>query len=248
MSGTADPIELLFGGMDKLGPGSDEDTRRVLDLLPRRTFETVVDAGCGTGRQTLTLARELGTTVHAVDTHEGFLSGLASRANERGLGDLVETHAMDMAAIPQAFAAVDLLWSEGSAYNIGFAHALTLWAKAIVPGGFAVVSELSWLDDAPPQAVKAFFAAAYPDMRRVVENVATAERAGYSLLATHVLPDETWVAGFYDVLEPRAKRLMDHEDAQVRGFAEETLQEIDVFRRKEGSYGYVFYVLQRTRP
>jgi hypothetical protein len=32
---TADPIQLLFGGMKKLSPGCDEDTVRVLRRLPR---------------------------------------------------------------------------------------------------------------------------------------------------------------------------------------------------------------------
>jgi hypothetical protein len=51
-----DPIELLFGGMEKLGPGDDAHTLEVLRLLPKQDFRVVVDAGCGRGRQTLALA------------------------------------------------------------------------------------------------------------------------------------------------------------------------------------------------
>ena len=32
------PIDLLFGGLEKLGPGSDALTRRALSLLPKRLF------------------------------------------------------------------------------------------------------------------------------------------------------------------------------------------------------------------
>ena len=32
----ANPIDLLFGGMEKLGPGSNSDTLKVLDMLPQR--------------------------------------------------------------------------------------------------------------------------------------------------------------------------------------------------------------------
>jgi hypothetical protein len=35
---TYDPIALLFGGMAKLGPGSDADTLHVLHLLPNNGF------------------------------------------------------------------------------------------------------------------------------------------------------------------------------------------------------------------
>ncbi len=52
---------------------------------------------------------------------------------------------MDMKDIPTRFNSIDLLWSEGAAYNIGFSNALTTWASAIDQNGFAVISELSWL-------------------------------------------------------------------------------------------------------
>jgi hypothetical protein len=52
----SDPITLLFGGMEKLSPGSNADTLHVLHLLPKQAFRVVVDAGSGTGRQTLALA------------------------------------------------------------------------------------------------------------------------------------------------------------------------------------------------
>src|SRR5262245_17708351 len=123
----SDPISLLFGGMEKLGPGSDADTLHVLRLLPTRQFRLVVDAGCGTGRQTLGLARELGTVIHAIDSHEPFLNDLVRRAGEANVGHLVPPHCMDMKDIPQRFREVDLLWSEGAAYNIGFARALATW-------------------------------------------------------------------------------------------------------------------------
>ena len=246
--GDSDPVGLLFGGMEKLGPGDNADTLRVLRLLPKREFRVVVDAGCGTGRQTLALAKELGTPVHALDSSEPFLDELVRRAGEAGVGPLVQAHRMDMEDIPRVFHDIDLLWSEGAAYNIGFPNALTTWAPALTPGGFAVVSELSWLAEQPPDAVREFFQTGYPDMRSVEHNVAIAERAGYKVLATHPLPPGAWVEGYYDILGPRAKALLGHPDPAVREFAAETVREIEVFQCSHGSYGYVFFVLQRAEP
>ena len=146
---TYNPIDLLFGGMEKLGPGGNVHTLNVLRLLPGQQFHAVVDAGCGTGRQTLVLARELGTLIHAVDSYEPFLNDLRRRAEAAGIEHLIQTHCMDMKDIPAAFQPIDLLWSEGAAYNIDFAHALAIWASALVPDGLAVVSELSWLGGRP---------------------------------------------------------------------------------------------------
>jgi hypothetical protein len=173
------------------------------------------------------------------------LNDLVRRAREARAGQLVQAHCLDMKDIPRVFQAIDLLWSEGAAYNIGFANALATWAPALAPDGFAVVSELSWLKENAPDAVREFFRSGYPDMRPVRDNRAVAERAGYKVLTTYTLPRQAWVDGYYDVLAPRAKALLDHPDRSVRDFAAETVREIEAFQGSEDSYGYVFYVLQR---
>ena len=243
---TYNPIDLLFGGMEKLGPGGNVHTLHVLRLLPEHQFRVIVDAGCGTGRQTMVLAKELGTMVHAVDSYEPFLNDLMRRAKEARIEQLVETHCMDMKDIPGIFQRIDLLWSEGAAYNIGFSNALTTWASAINSDSFAVVSELSWLREQVPDAVREFFLSGYPDMQSIQQNIAVAENAGYKVLTNYTLPKEAWVEGYYDILEPRAKALVDHPDPSVRDFAIETVKEIKIFECSEDSYGYVFYVLHRA--
>ena len=239
-----DPFDLLFAGLEKLGPGDNAYTRRVLKLLPRRKFKVVVDAGCGTGRQTLVLAAELGTTIHAVDSRASFLDQLSQRARTAKLDGRVQTHCMNMKDIPTAFPAIDLLWTEGAAYSIGFGNAFATWQPAIVPGGLAVASELTWFCE-PSDAVREFFRAGYPDMQSIEDNIATVEQAGYKVLTTHALPAQAWTDGYYDVLGPRARQMLDHSDPAVRALAADTLREIDIFEQSDGSYGYVLYVGQR---
>lgn len=246
LSGRRNPIDLLYAGMEKLGPGSDVHTLRALHMLPQRPFTVVVDAGCGTGRQTLALAKALGTLVHAVDSHKPFLDDLRRRARESRIEHLVKTHCLDMRDIPGVFPNTDLLWSEGAAYSIGYPDALTTWSVAIRTGGYAVVSELSWLREQVPLAVREYFLSGYPEMKSVEENLAVACEAGYRALTTFTLPRETWTDGYYDVLAPRAAALLDHPDSAARELAAETVREIEIFERADGSYGYVFYLLQRV--
>jgi SAM-dependent methyltransferase len=243
---TPNPVDLLFADMDKLSPGDDSITLYVLRSLPQHRFEVVVDAGCGAGRQTLVLANELGTPIEAVDSYQPFLNRLKRRAEEKGLAHLVQTHCMDMKNIPSVFPGVDLLWAEGAAYNIGFANALTTWAKAIRPDAFAVISELCWLREQISDVVADFFRSGYPNMQSVPQNIAIAEEAGYKIFDIYTLPKEAWMKDYYDVLEPRAKFLANHSDVAVKDFAVETLKEIETFKISEDSYGYVFYVLQRS--
>jgi SAM-dependent methyltransferase len=244
---TPNPVDLLFAGMDKLSPGDDSLSLYVLRSLPEHRFEIVVDAGCGAGRQTFVLADELKTPVHAVDSYQPFLDRLSQRAKEKGFAQLVRTHCMDMKSIPAVFPRIDLLWAEGAAYNMGFGNALANWARSIRLDGFAVVNELCWLRDKIPDPVREFFQSGYPEMQSVEQNIQTAEEAGYELFNLYTLPKETWVKDYYDILEPRAKSLLNHSDLAIRDFAVETLKEIETFRIAEDSYGYVFYVLQRSR-
>jgi len=240
------PVDLLFAGMEKLSPGDDSLSLYVLRSLPEHRFEVVVDAGCGAGRQTFVLAGELKTLIHAVDSYQPFLDRLRDRAKEKNLAQLVRTHWMDMKDIPRVFPTIDLLWAEGAAYNIGFANALASWARVIRQNGFAVISELCWLRDKIPDVVREFFRLGYPEMQSVEHNIATAEKAGYKIFNIYPLPKEAWVKDYYDTLEPRAKSLVRHSDIAVRDFAIETLKEIGTFKDAQDSYGYVFYVLQRS--
>ncbi len=241
-----DLIALLFGGMGKLGPGSDEATIDVLRLLPNRRFELIVDAGCGAGRQTLALAATLRTAVHGVDSHQPFLDELRRRAIDAGVEEFVPTRCMDMNDIASTFSGIDLLWSEGAAYNIGFAHALAAWAPAVAADGYAVVSELCWLRTHVDEDARRFFRSAYPDMQSVDAVKEIAAYAGYEVMSTYTLPRRAWFDDYYDVLGPRATELRSHPNPAVREFAEDTLTEIDTFRRCDGDYGYVFFVMRRV--
>lgn len=241
----SDPIGLLFAGMPKLGPGADEYTRYALNLLPRRDFEVVVDAGCGAGRTTLVLAQDLETVVDAVDVHQPFLDDLLYRAGQAGVRQWVRPRCMDMGDIGDVLPRIDLLWSEGAAYNIGFANALNTWAQAVVPGGFVVVTELCWVREDPASAAVAFFGDAYPDMGSVADALLAADRAGYEVLDHFTLPREAWIEDYYEVLGPRASNFLDHDDPAVREFAALTVAEVELFDRAEGGYGYEFLVLRR---
>jgi hypothetical protein len=81
-------------------------------------------------------------------------------------------------------------------------------------------------------------------MQSVMSNVAAARLAGYKLLATHTLPRQAWIDGYYDILSGRARALLHHPNSSVRDFAAETVKEIEVFDVAEDSYGYVFYILE----
>jgi hypothetical protein len=161
------------------------------------------------------------------------------RADRVGLGHLITPVCADMGALDWPPASIDLLWSEGAAYVLGFEEALRTWRPLVAPGGLAVVSEMSWFTSGRPAPALEFWRAAYPTMGDEAENVRRAERAGFEILETRRLPFEAWWGNFYDPLRARMKTL---EGSELhRDVLRETEEEIALFERYGEHYGYTFY-------
>jgi ubiquinone/menaquinone biosynthesis C-methylase UbiE len=168
----------LHHGLPRQGPGSDATTRRLLALAaPLPAHPRALDLGCGPGRAALLLAGEAGAHVTAVDLHQPFLDELRSVAADRGLADRITTVNRSMAELPYPDESFDLVWAEGSVYNIGFDKALCLWRRLIAPGGALVVTECEWATASPSRESIEFWDQAYP-LRHGEENVAAAGQRG----------------------------------------------------------------------
>jgi SAM-dependent methyltransferase len=235
----------LFEGLPRQGPGSDACTREALRRLPALpAAPRVLDLGCGSGRSTLVLAEALRTKVIAVDNHQPFLDQLRAIARERGLEHLIEARCADMAAAGVAPGSIDLLWSEGAIYFLGFEKGLRLWRPLLAPGGCLAVTECSWLSADPPAEAAAFFRQSYPGMAGVSENVERARAAGFEVLDRFALPSEAWWHEYYLPLEARMDLLAADRGPELVAAIAETRREIDLARRCGDAYGYVFYLMR----
>ena len=243
----SDALFRLFEGLPRQGPGSDACTREALRRLPALpAAPRVLDLGCGSGRSTLVLAAALRTRVIAVDIHRPFLDQLDTAARERGLEDLIELRCANMAAPDVPPGSVDLLWSEGAIYLVGFAEGLRLWRPLLAPHGLVAVSECSWLRADPPAALATFWRDAYPGMGSIEDNIARARGIGLEALDHFTLPPEAWWDEFYAPLEQRMTELAPHADPPLAEVIAETRREIELFRRWSDTYGYVFYLMRST--
>lgn len=241
-----DVMTAFFAELEMLGPHDEATSLKVLNsigALP--AAPRVLDLGCGTGQQSLMLARALGTRVVAVDLSEVFLQRVRTHFAVAGMPDLVETRAADMRDPGEPLGSVDLIWSEGAAYNIGFRQALNAWRPILRPGGVAVIADAGWLTEAAPAPVRTFWDAEYPDMHNAADFPDMAAAEGYEVVATEMLPASAWVA-YYDGVLKRATRLR----ATTVGPDMETLireleQEAEIFHQSAGSYSYVFTAVRR---
>ena len=251
--GEARMVELLVElheGLDRLGPGDDRSTLRALRLcreLPPKP--DILDIGCGTGPQTLTLAKNSDGVITATDLVTELLSCVTKRVVASGLQSRVRTRAADMNSLPFADGEFDLLWSEGAVYIIGFDAGIAAWRRLLKPGGYLVVSELSWFRPDPPDELTDFWAQEYPGMRSVLANAAAAEAMGWEVIATFQLPDASWTDGYYAPLRERLTefRRRHASDLDALRVAAMTEREMDLFEAYSDYYGYAFYVLRRDQ-
>lgn len=240
--------DLHLGGA-RQGPGSDDTTRRAIDLSGLRevAHPAIADIGCGTGASTLVLADELDADIVAVDLLPAFLRRLEQSAERLGFADRITTVATSMDALPFDDASLDAIWSEGAIYNIGFEHGIAAWRRFLKPGGVLAVSEITWLTEDRPAELDRHWNAEYPDIGTASAKIAALERTGYSPIGYVVLPEHCWLDHYYRPLQQRMADFLDrHDHAEAaQRIVEAEQHEIDLYERFSAFVSYGFYVARR---
>jgi SAM-dependent methyltransferase len=142
---------------------------------------------------------------------------------------------------------LDLIWSEGAIYNMGFGKGIEAWRPFLRSGGVLAVSEITWLRPNPPEEIRQHWIAEYPEIATAAEKIAILETAGYDLLGYLVLPATNWIDNYY---EPTAQRmpgfLARHADVpEAAEVVEMERQEADLYKRYQDWFSYGFYVARK---
>ncbi len=237
----------IHTGLPRESPGSDDCTRQAWEQLSVPLHPTILDLGCGPGTQTLLLAQLSGGTITAIDTHQPYVDRLNAEAKAAGLSDRITAlnQSMDDLTVPEQ--SVDVIWSEGAIYNIGFETGLTQWRSLLKPDGYLVVSEMVWLQPNPPAIVKDFWAEGYPGMKSIEDLPPIIDRCGYNLVHRFMLPEAAWW-NYYDPVAAKIQNLRSRyaNNPEAIAILNAEQQEIDLYRHYSDWYGYIFLILQRN--
>ncbi|MCE5214576.1 MAG: class I SAM-dependent methyltransferase, partial [Methanobacterium sp.] len=110
-----------FSSMDRQGPGGKEATIKALSFIDNlHEKSNIVDLGCGTGGQTIVLAQNTPGNITAIDLFPGFIDKLNVNAQKLNLQSRVKGVVGSMDKLDFQSNELDLIWSEGAIYNIGF--------------------------------------------------------------------------------------------------------------------------------
>ncbi|MEI6292389.1 MAG: class I SAM-dependent methyltransferase [Methanomicrobiales archaeon] len=238
----------LFEGIPRQGPGSDLCTEKMFSLVPViPNAPEILDIGCGTGAQTLTLARiARNARVTAVDVYTPYLATLKKKAEENGLSNRITTICASMDDLPLETGYFDIIWAEGSVFVMGFSEGIRYWKNLLKPGGYLALSEMVWFTDTPSYDTREFFREQYPAMTTITGNTDMVNAAGYTLLSSFSFPASVWWDNYYIPLEKRLdefERMYTGND-EAMALVEVLRKEIALFRDHSTEYGYQFFLLK----
>jgi ubiquinone/menaquinone biosynthesis C-methylase UbiE len=234
-----------FAAVERQGPGSPEVTRKALSFVDGLSDDSrIADIGCGTGGQTMVLAQHAPGNITGVDLFETFIELFNKNAAELGLQDRVKGVVGSMDNLSFENEELDLIWSEGAIYNIGFERGLNEWRKFLQPGGYIAVSEASWFTDERPAEIDDFWYSEYPEIDIIPNKIAVMQSAGYIPVASFILPENCWIEHFY-APQVRARELFSERhtgNKAAEDFIANQRHEEQLYYKYKELYGYVFYI------
>lgn len=235
----------LHQGVERQGPGDASFSCGIINQLPELPSKPrIADIGCGAGAGARMLAKKYRSKVKAVDFSDVFLNQMMQQARNENLDKLLEPTRCDMAQLDWPPGSIDLLWSEGAAYSMGFENAIEYWRPFMSPDGIAVISEMSYFSNTPPEDLKQYLEKVYPDIRTESENINLINASGFEVLDTHRLPQQAWWDNYYNPLSEKIKTFADTDDAVMRAVILETEEEMDYFKKFHRDYGYTYYIMK----
>ena len=235
----------FYKDLPRQGPGSTRSTKWALSrIMEMSTISRILDIGCGTGAQTLVLAEQTGAKVDALDRIQVFLDVLKDQSKKNDLSNQIDIHLAEMDKIPFEPETFDLIWSEGAIYNMGFTYGLKNWGKLLKPGGFMVVSEISWTTTTRPQELTDYWNSHYPEIDLVSAKVKIMEMMGYSTFGAYALPEVGW-RNYYEPLSQKIAEQAANTDPRTQDFIKELKTEIDIYNQYKSYYNYFFYIMRK---
>ena len=235
-----------FSYVERQGPGSPETTLKALSFIDNLTDQSqIADIGCGTGGQTMILGQHIAGSITGLDLFPKFIDIFNHHAHYLGIGNRVKGISGSMEdPLPFDKESLDLIWSEGAIYNIGFEFGLNEWRQYLKRGGYIAVTEASWLTDDRPDSVNDFWMKAEPGIDTIPNKVTQVQKAGYVPIATFVIPENCWTEHYFEpqikVQEIFLNKYSDNE--AVAKWIDFARFEAELYRKYKAYYGYVFYI------
>lgn len=234
---------IAYRDLDRLSAGSENTTLKALDKidLPTSGELNILDIACGVGSSTLLLAKYFkNSTIESFDLFKHYVDRLDEKILENNLTDRVFTYCMDMRDPDFANGEFDMVFCESSIEIIGFEKGLSEWKRLLKPGGYMVVSDVSWLKK-PSKESQKFWKNTYDEVASIEEKISKIRELGYEFVDYVIVPKEDWIE-FHKKLEKNLNSLKGDKSAEK--FITQLKNEMKIYERNSDDYTYVFYIMK----
>ena len=228
------PFFTLHRDLPREGPGEAADVHwAVGELSPK----TVIDAACGPGADTVTLAEALPQArILGVDKTTHFVA--AARERTARFGARVRIEQGDMADLSGP---VDFIWCAGALYFLGVEEGLTAWRSVFAPGAMVAFSHPVTRADDPPDV--AAFWDGEPGVGPQELTEAAISAAGYDIAGFKRIVGRPW-ANYYHPKEARiAKLRADGASPELEEVLQRSEREIAIWRAHTDRIAYGLWLV-----
>jgi ubiquinone/menaquinone biosynthesis C-methylase UbiE len=238
-----------FSNTERQGPGNTKETLKALSFIDGLTEKSkIADIGCGTGGQTMTLGQNTPCEIIGIDVWQDFINKFNQNSLNLNLQNRVKGIVGNMENLPFQEEELDLIWSEGSIYNIGFECGLNEWRKFLKTGGYIAVTENTWFSEERPDEIQEFWQKAYPEIDTIPNKVSQMQKAGYLPIATYMLPESIWTDYYTKQALNIVSFIKKHKDDKtVAEFASSQRYEAELYDKYKAYYGYMFYIGKKMK-
>ncbi|ATX66125.1 class I SAM-dependent methyltransferase [Roseinatronobacter bogoriensis] len=227
----------LYSDLAREGPGAAADLGWALSVAATPAEARICDAGCGSGADTVTLAKERPRAkIDAVDKTAQFVD--AARKRTAPFGARVRVWQGDMAQLDGPY---DLIWCAGAIYFLGVTQGLQAWRSALAPNGVVAFSEPCMLPR-PSDAARAFWSVEYPQITDMAGIRARVAAAGYRVLGENLQIGAAW-ENYYLPMERRIASLRPDASSTLAAALDTAEAEIARWRAAPSEIAYALMVV-----
>lgn len=201
-------------------------TRKAFRMLPQLDKPRILDIGCGSGIPTLELARLSRGEVIGIDIDRPALDKFNNKIEEAGLTDRVKAINRSMFNMDFAEESLDIIWSEGSIYAIGFESGLREWKRFLKSGGFMVIHD---------------------EQGNIKKKLDQISKCGYELIGYFTLSEDVWWKEYFAPLEKWIAESQTRYADNPRVLEEfhQAQEELDMFKRHPERNNSVCFVIKK---
>ena len=195
-----------------------EFTRAAFRILPSVNKPSILDIGCGSGVQTIELAKMCNGHITAIDINVKALQKLREKVDKMGFSNRISIIKLSMMELKSLGEKFNIIWAEGSIYAIGFERGIREWKEFLVDNGFLVIHDQN---------------------AELTTKLDLIRKYGYTLIKQIDVSSEEWWKRYYEPLENLLSE--DNSDSET---SRDLRRGLDSF--KKNKFGSVFFILQNS--